>query len=618
MVPPPPRPEAQVHREPAQALPGHLQRQLRVGRLGGALGRAPRGRAFWVGHGVRVFRSTTRTRTRRVLGVADPGGAGRRSPTGSPWSEAFTRPAMMGTSPRPDSTSRTPTSRGGTGRARASTSTSCAGRLLRVPPTELLRRTPLTSSTSTSSRGVRPFEARLVLAATLSPPYDIFSGFERREPPPRTGSEEYLRLGEVRGQAALARRPPAPVLRGAQLDHGARARVPADRQHQVFGAATTSSSPTRSRAGRDSAIWRSASTSTRPRPLKASPSCRLGLPSRPSRSATSSTTRLHLAREATTTSGLEPRQPPAEDADGALADTPGASAPVALRGASGSPRATTRIRITSSGPTRPTVASSSGCLSRRGLGVGCSRREHRVELGADPSARPARGHAPRPVRFRFTIRSRSASPAARPFIVHDPYASAVARRARPAPLRRGHATASSTGSSAPTCASSTASRARRSRSGRRARARSASSATSTAGTAALAPDALAGRVGRLGAVRARTSAQGARYKYEIRAPTAGCRSEGRPVALAAELPPAHGVGRHRARDHDWQRRRRGSSSARAAEPLDRARCRSTRCTSAPGGATRSRATGRSPTASSPTSSPTTSPTSASRTSSCCR
>src|SRR5205085_2761544 len=48
------------------------------------------------------------------------------------------------------------------------------------------------------------------------------------------------------------------------------------------------------------------------------------------------------------------------------------------------------------------------------------------------------------------------------------------------------------------------------------------------------------------------------------------------------------------------------------------RCRSTRCTSAPGGAIRSRRTGRSRTPSSPRSSPTTSPISASRTSSCCR
>ena len=59
--------------------------------------------------------------------------------------------------------------------------------------------------------GGRPaFEARLVLAATLSPSYGIYSGFENFENVPvREGSEEYLRLREVRAQAARARRPAA-------------------------------------------------------------------------------------------------------------------------------------------------------------------------------------------------------------------------------------------------------------------------------------------------------------------------------------------------------------------------------------------------------------------------
>src|SRR5439155_1589090 len=41
VVQPPPRRDAQVRREPAQALPGHLQRQLRVRGLAGAVARAP-------------------------------------------------------------------------------------------------------------------------------------------------------------------------------------------------------------------------------------------------------------------------------------------------------------------------------------------------------------------------------------------------------------------------------------------------------------------------------------------------------------------------------------------------------------------------------------------------
>ena len=45
LVPPPARRHAQVRREPAQALPGHLQHQLRHRGLARALDRAPRGRA---------------------------------------------------------------------------------------------------------------------------------------------------------------------------------------------------------------------------------------------------------------------------------------------------------------------------------------------------------------------------------------------------------------------------------------------------------------------------------------------------------------------------------------------------------------------------------------------
>ncbi len=43
MVPPPPGRHAEVRREPAQALPGHLQRQLGLPGLEGPVGRAPQG-----------------------------------------------------------------------------------------------------------------------------------------------------------------------------------------------------------------------------------------------------------------------------------------------------------------------------------------------------------------------------------------------------------------------------------------------------------------------------------------------------------------------------------------------------------------------------------------------
>ena len=79
VVPPPPRRDAQVRREPAQALPGHLQRQLRLARTGEGLWAALRDVVLlWVGHGVRVFRvDNPHTKPVAVLGVADPRGAGR-------------------------------------------------------------------------------------------------------------------------------------------------------------------------------------------------------------------------------------------------------------------------------------------------------------------------------------------------------------------------------------------------------------------------------------------------------------------------------------------------------------------------------------------------------------
>ena len=65
LVPPPPGRDAQVRREPAQALPGHLQRQLRQRGLAGALGRAARRRpALGRRTASRSSASTTRTRSR--------------------------------------------------------------------------------------------------------------------------------------------------------------------------------------------------------------------------------------------------------------------------------------------------------------------------------------------------------------------------------------------------------------------------------------------------------------------------------------------------------------------------------------------------------------------------
>ena len=65
VVPPPARRDAQVRGEPAEALPGHLQRQLRQRGLAGAVGGAPRRRpALGRARGCGSSASTTRTRSR--------------------------------------------------------------------------------------------------------------------------------------------------------------------------------------------------------------------------------------------------------------------------------------------------------------------------------------------------------------------------------------------------------------------------------------------------------------------------------------------------------------------------------------------------------------------------
>ncbi len=80
VVPPPPRRDAQVRREPAQALPGHLQRQLGVARLAGPVA-CPARRDAAVG-GVRgegVPRRQPAHQAVRVLALAD-----RRGPRARP------------------------------------------------------------------------------------------------------------------------------------------------------------------------------------------------------------------------------------------------------------------------------------------------------------------------------------------------------------------------------------------------------------------------------------------------------------------------------------------------------------------------------------------------------
>ena len=82
VVPPPPGRDAEVRGEPAEALPGHLQRQLRLARTGAGSGRRSStrhalGRARRPG----LPRRQPAHEAGAVLGVADPRGAARSTPT---------------------------------------------------------------------------------------------------------------------------------------------------------------------------------------------------------------------------------------------------------------------------------------------------------------------------------------------------------------------------------------------------------------------------------------------------------------------------------------------------------------------------------------------------------
>ena len=70
-----------------------------------------------------------------------------------------------------------------------------------------------------------------MLAATLSPTYGIYSGFEHCENVPlREGSEEYLDSEKYEVEAAAARRPAAAAGRAAERDPPREPRAPARRQ----------------------------------------------------------------------------------------------------------------------------------------------------------------------------------------------------------------------------------------------------------------------------------------------------------------------------------------------------------------------------------------------------
>ena len=107
--------------------------------------------------------------------------------------EAFTRPAMMTTLAKLGFASRTPTSRGRTRRRSSSSTCSSSLEWSQFYRPNAFANTPDILHEYLQHGGPPAFEARLVLAATLSPSYGIYSGYESFENVPvRAGSEEYL------------------------------------------------------------------------------------------------------------------------------------------------------------------------------------------------------------------------------------------------------------------------------------------------------------------------------------------------------------------------------------------------------------------------------------------
>ena len=206
LVQPPPRRHDQVRREPAQALPGHPQRRLGL-RGARALWQALLDVVLgWCARGVLVFRvDNPHTKPMpfwewliaEVRAVAPRGDLplrGIHAPRADDDAREDRLLAVVHVLHLEEHEGRAGrVRRAGARRGRRSTGRTCG-------------RTRRTSSTSTCRKAGAPaFEARLVLAATLSPSYGIYSGYEACENMPvRGGQRGVPRLGEVRGQAALA------------------------------------------------------------------------------------------------------------------------------------------------------------------------------------------------------------------------------------------------------------------------------------------------------------------------------------------------------------------------------------------------------------------------------
>ena len=241
VVPPAARRHAQVRGEPAEALPGHLQRQLRQPRLAGAVGGAPRRRpVLGRGGGACVPGRQPAHEAARVLGVADPGGARgrprRHLPVGGLHAAVDDGRARQGGLQPVLHLLHLEEHEGGADRVH---DRAHAVRAAAVLPAELLRehaRHPprvLAAWRPSSVRGAT--RARRDAVAELG---DVLRLRARRERPGAGGKRGVPRLGEVRGQAPVAGRPAPAAGREAERDPAGErgvaaargARLPRDRE----------------------------------------------------------------------------------------------------------------------------------------------------------------------------------------------------------------------------------------------------------------------------------------------------------------------------------------------------------------------------------------------------
>ncbi len=207
--------------------------------------------------------------------------------------------------------------------------------------------------------------------------------------------------------------------------------------------------------------------------------------------------------------------------------------------------------------------------ARAPRGRACSpTAARRVELRADPRRRALRGRSPRAPSCRCATSSRSTTAPAAPFTIERPLRlPADARRARPAPDRRGPPRASSTSGSARTCASIEGVRGHGVRGlGARRRARSASSATSTPGTGGCTRCARSARPAS-GSCSCPASAPAPLQVRDPRRRPASCALKADPYAHRGRAAAGDGLGRVRAPHHEWGDDEWHGASAGRAQPL---------------------------------------------------